>query len=138
MKRTIVIILLLSSVFLLSCDNKKDENEPEEKLRYFEFTVLELDESYNFYAASSDIELLNNIDVELSIPFKDRAHHINGMVDSGNGGYNKDFDWHFIPNQWELTQVSIELCDGYPANLEGRTPYNSCPWTSKLLEEVFL
>jgi hypothetical protein len=135
--RVVAGMLLLICLLVVSCRKKIDDNQPIGKMRYFEFTMrYGLDGSYNFYAAASDADLLVAIDQELAIPFEDRTHHINGMVDSGNGGYNKNFEWHYIPDQWGLAQVSIELCDGYPADPKERAPYNFCPWLSKLLKEV--
>lgn len=132
----ILIISFTATLFAIACAKKRDDVVTIE-MRYFEFTVIGLEESFNFLAATDDPTLIKTLEVELSIPFAQRAQHINGLVAEGNGNYNNDFDWHYIPNQWELAEVSIELCDGYPQN-PGEEPYNWCPWGSRLKQEVFL
>ena len=132
-------------LLLFSCTKPK-ENEYNQKcdlevdLRFFEFKIIGLNDSFNFLAATSNPDLISKIEEELRLPFDQRINHINGIVAAGNGCYNGKLDWHYMPNQWSLSEVSIELCDGYPSNPVDNSnvgeTYNACPWNARLLKEI--
>jgi hypothetical protein len=65
----------------------------------------------------------------------------------GNKGHNHNanhwFLWHFIPNEWRLVELAIEICDGCPyTDLDTKTAYwvenigRFCPWTGRPVREV--
>lgn len=104
-------------------------------MRYFEFSV---DcghgkwQDTSFIAAASDPEVIDTVLANLSRP-KDQRKFISGAIDYGNNGVNHNashwFLWHFIPNKWTLTDMSIEIYDGCPnSDLDADTAY----WIGKL------
>jgi len=99
-----------------------------------------------FVACASNPGLIQEVLDELTKPLSDRRH-INGPIAAGDGGHNFNgphrFAWHFVPNQWSLAEISIELCDGRPySDVEQNLPYwlyqvgRFCPWASAPLREV--
>jgi hypothetical protein len=129
---------LIIPLFFISCS--KNDNRLEctfkSNMSVFEFTMIYNSQELNFYAATSDTKIVNIVMIELEKPIDERSKFINGIVKSGNGCYNKDFNWHFAPNQWELVEASIELCDGYPGNPEHSGLERSCPWSSRILRKI--
>lgn len=136
-------IILISVIFLSISWFAKSQT-----MRYFEFTTgcgsgNWLDTS--FVAAASDQAIIDTVLANIALPLNQRKF-INGNITSGNGGCNHNashwFLWHFIPDQWNLVYVAVELCDGcpagfdmHPAILAGDT-LQFCPWTGKPVKEV--
>lgn len=125
-----------------------------QSMRYFE-VGMRLDSAListewrdsSFIVAANDPNLLALADAELLLPPEQRMHHVSGALSAGNGGFNHNsvywFNWQIPPNEWALTEVSIELCDGRPyTDVEQDTAYwiesvgRFCPWTSYLKREV--
>ncbi|MBI4354195.1 MAG: hypothetical protein HY595_03055, partial [Candidatus Omnitrophica bacterium] len=65
------------------------------------------------------------------------GRHITGVIVSGNGGFNTGWSWHLQPETVRLAEISKELCDGGPMDVE-REGVNFdagrfCPWSSYVL-----
>lgn len=62
----------------------------------------------------------------------------NGRLLRGSDG-NEPWSWHLDPQDIEMTEVAIELCDGTPSLVEADLDYwvdtvqRFCPWTAKLV-----
>ncbi|MDX1641571.1 MAG: hypothetical protein R3220_07725 [Balneolaceae bacterium] len=75
-------------------------------------------------------------------PFDQRNMHINGPIERGNPGYNSDWSWHFVEDQWDLAEISAEVCDGRPSFVEEDLDYwvdtvgRFCPWGARVEDEV--
>lgn len=89
-----------------------------------------------FYAATTDTSVIRNADEELSKPLENRLKHINGLLAPGECKYNPNYDWHFILNEWDLVEASIEWCDAFPANPDYTGIDRVCPWASKVYERI--
>ena len=95
-----------------------------------------------FVAETSDPRTLALVEGQLALPEDRRVLHISGPVDPGNGGHNMGWSWHFRPGQWELVEISIELCDGRPQDVEddvGKWIADVgifCPWGSYVVREL--
>ncbi|SNR58370.1 Por secretion system C-terminal sorting domain-containing protein [Lutibacter agarilyticus] len=117
--------------------------------RYFEFSTNCGSGNWQdttFIAATSNQVLIDTVLANIAKPFNQRKF-INGNIDYGNGGYNHNashwFLWHFIPNEWDLTEMAIEVCDGCPyTDVDADTAYwvgiigQFCPWSSRPVKEV--
>ena len=138
---TIIFVLFLSSLCI---------SLTAQSLRYFEFKTLCYTNGNNtwqdssFIAATANPILVDSILADLARPDTLRKMII-GQIDSGNAGYNHNathwFLWHFIENEWDLTQGAIELCDGCPTNVDTCVPcfmgiHSFCPWSSHVAREV--
>lgn len=73
----------------------------------------------------------------------DRAlrRSVHGRILGGDGGHNTGWSWHFVPNEWDLAEISIEVYDGRPSYLEQnleqwlRDVGRYCPWSSRIVRE---
>ena len=138
-------MLFLTFVFMISTGWGAVEDSVccrKSNVRYFEFAIHGLSPQEPFIAATSDTAVISQCEAQLQLPEGQRNLHIDGPIDSTNGGYNFNWSWHFIPDQWELALVSIELCDGIPSFVEADLPYwlgtvgSFCPWSSYVRREV--
>jgi hypothetical protein len=118
-------------------------------LRYFEFTTQCGHGNWqdtSFIAATADPAVIDSVLTDLDKPYEERRF-ISGAIDLGDGGYNHNaghwFLWHFIPGQWELAEMAIEVCDGCPySDVDADTSYwvgnlgMFCPWSGKPAREI--
>ena len=117
--------------------------------RYFEFTTTCGHGNWqdtSFIASTSNQVVIDTVLANIARPLNDRKF-IAGLIDYGNGGHNHNashwFLWHFIPNQWNLAEVAIEVCDGCPyTDVDADTSYwvgnilQYCPWSGRPMREV--
>ncbi|MEA2623304.1 MAG: hypothetical protein QOH61_2214 [Chloroflexota bacterium] len=59
----------------------------------------------------------------------------NGLLVLGTGGVNAPWSWHIDPDSLEWADMTTEVCDGIPSQIEDRTfTYERfCPWSAKLV-----
>ena len=118
-------------------------------IRFFEFTASCGHGNWqdtSFIASTSDEIVIDTVLSNLTRPISQRKF-INGNIDYGNGGFNHNashwFLWHFIPNQWTLAELAVEVCDGCPySDVDADTAYwvgnlgRFCPWSGKPVREI--
>ena len=111
---------------------------------YVLFTVGihgENDES-NFIVATNNSSLIGQCYDQLELPETERTLHINGSLDQTNGGFNTPWNWHIIPNEWELAEMSVGTCNGSPFDVENNLEYwihdvgQLCNWGSYIKNEI--
>lgn len=58
-----------------------------------------------------------------------------GRVVRGDAGPNAPWTWHVDPATLEFAQVTIEVCDGIPSDVEKGlvTSPDYCPWSAKIV-----
>lgn len=141
MKKIILISILLLTFDFIS------KAQP---IRYFEFSTMcnahgNWQDS-TFIASTSDQVVIDTVLANISRPLNQR-NFISGIIDHGHGGCNHNashwFLWHFVPNQWALTQIAMEVCDGCPySDVDADTAFwignlgRFCPWTGRPAREV--
>ena len=108
----------------------------------FIFTLPTTDgEVVSFVAVTSDPDILIAARQELAQSKDERHLYILGPGAEGDGGHNTGWNWHFVPDAWELTDTSMDLCDADPAFVDvtivdwTRKIGRYCPKDSRLLEE---
>lgn len=139
--------LALLAILVLSASCKDEKNEPDCQLdfaagmRFYEFAHRGTD--YTFYAWTNDTAVIARVQAQLALAEEDRTQHINGRIAELPAGceLNMDWSWYFPPNEWDMADISIELCDGNPQyvedHLEDYLHINQyCPWGSYVLREV--
>ena len=68
--------------------------------------------------------------------------HINGYINYGDAGFNEPWSWHIIPNDWTLTEISFDICNGTPDEIENNLTYwistigQLCNWGSYIKNEI--
>ncbi len=140
-----IIAFSILSMLLISCSDVKNE-EPNhnnnftcgdsDELITYKFIFIRDPDTLFFYAATSDENVIHKAEEELSKPLDDRIKHINGLLSSGECNYNSNYDWHFIHDEWDLVEASIEWCDAFPANPDSTGLDRVCPWSSRVYERL--
>ena len=103
---------------------------------------LPISEEYIYYVKATDNNLIESCREQLLLPIENRNLHINGQLEYTNGGFNQHWNWHILPDQWTLAEVSIEVCDGLPSYIENNPEYwidnvgSFCAWSSYIYEEI--
>lgn len=138
--RTIALLLLVGSALFTGCNTTSSDAG---ETRYYVFTSNNNNtESDNFVVKTSDPAVIDKVEAQLDLPRDQRRLHIHGDIARGNAGYNKDWSWHFVAGQWDVVEVSTEVCDGSPQMVEEDLDYwvdtvgNFCPWSSIVLREA--
>ncbi|GAB4194610.1 MAG: hypothetical protein OHK0022_10810 [Roseiflexaceae bacterium] len=59
----------------------------------------------------------------------------NGKVVRGDPDVNTGYSWHIDPNSVEFVDMTIEVCDGRPSDVEQQiiTSEQFCPWAAKVV-----
>lgn len=60
----------------------------------------------------------------------------NGIVVRGDPGVNTGYTWHIDPASVEFADVTTEVCDGLPSDVEANTITSDryCPWQAKVIK----
>lgn len=139
MMRKILVILLLASYLPVYAQT----------MRYFEFRPQCGHGNWqdtSFIAATNDQTVIDTLLHDLTKPIAQRRF-IEGPIIHGDGGHNHNashwFLWHFVPGQWHLAMLAIEVCDGCPyTDVDADTAYwignigSFCPWSGIPVREV--
>jgi hypothetical protein len=95
-----------------------------------------------FAAVTADSSVIEKARAQLQRPVAQRELFISGPIARGNGGHNLDWSWHFVPDQWDLVEVAVEVCDGTPRQVEADLDYwvdqlgYYCPYLSYVAAEL--
>jgi hypothetical protein len=143
MQKIVYFFIIMILFTPIGCDSDSGSDHNDDKVRMFKFGMhFDANSAEDFIAKTEDLELIDKITAELQNPPDQRFLHIHGRIDWGNDGYNLNWSWHFIPGEWDLCEMSIEVCDGTPSyveeNLEEWLSMQDafCPWDSYIKEEV--
>ena len=88
----------------------------------------------NFVAVTNDRDLTNLAFAETELPLSERTLFPIGPIDRGDGGHNFhdippgeqpifEWNWHFLPDDWTLTDAANPLCDGNAVIVEQAIDY---------------
>ena len=60
----------------------------------------------------------------------------NGKVVRGSADVNTGYTWHIDPNDIDFADITIELCDGLPSDVEKNQVSGDryCPWAAKVVK----
>tara|TARA_B110000014_G_scaffold264402_1_gene265677 strand:- start:6402 stop:8234 length:1833 start_codon:yes stop_codon:yes gene_type:complete len=109
---------------------------------FFTVGIHEQDDQSNFTIATNNEDLINQSRSQLDLPEDERLLHINGYLNYESGGFNEPWNWHIIPNEWALAEMSIGVCNGNPEDVEADLDYwintvgQLCNWGSFIKDEV--
>lgn len=131
-----LVLALIIAAAATSCDDDGVDDTTGE----FLFALRGM--SDQFVAVTSDPVVLEKARAQLQLPVSQRDLFINGPIARGNGGHNVDWSWHFVPDEWDLVEAAIEVCDGRPQLVEDDLDYwidevgQYCPWSSYVAAEL--
>lgn len=61
-----------------------------------------------------------------------------GRIQTGNGGFNGIWGWHYVPENIRMVEASVEVCDGTPSyvntHLNDYLAVGYCPWSAKVIK----
>jgi hypothetical protein len=66
---------------------------------------------------------------------------ISGELVAGDGGFNGPWTWHLAPATVSAPDVTTEVCDGRPSDVQGDRNYwvntvgRFCPWAATVVQE---
>jgi len=129
--------LFLLLFIIMACGTENDDGP-----RFYRFTHQSDDINYTIVAKTSNPQVIAKAEQELQKPFDERRLHINGVIERGRKEYNPDWSWHFIENEWDLVELSTEVCDGRPGFVEDDLDFwvdqvgRFCPWSSRIESEI--
>jgi hypothetical protein len=143
-RNTVLSLLLLQLGSLAGCDGMSSgapkDDRPDELTFLFKMHG-DVSGEQDFRAMTSDADVIAMARDQLLLPENERNMFISGPIDRGNGGHNFDWNWHFVPDQWTLTEFAIELCDGNAVLVSQDVDYwvdtvgQFCPWDSYVARE---
>jgi len=135
------ILLISLSIMLQSCST--DKNNPDQNNnRFFKVGISHHSDSDDFIIWTADAEIIALSREQLNLSKDAVKKHIHGIIKAGDGEYNQPWSWHIDPDNWELADASIELCDGSPTYIEDnledwiKTVGYYCPWGSYIKAEI--
>ena len=134
------------AILLIATACKKDSHN---QLRYYEVGMTNEPVDWrdsSFVVATANAQLIKEIDEQLKLPVAQRKI-VNGALEAGSANYNNNsshsFKWHINENDWNLTEVSIEIYDGRPySDLDLNPAYwldtvkRYAPWNSYIKREI--
>lgn len=106
----------------------------------FAFRIQGLSASEEFRVATASSAFITQARAQLQLPESQRTKFISGPIQSGNGGHNLAWSWHF--SDAALVETAIELCDGRPSMVQADLDYwlgtvkSFCPWGSFVYAEI--
>mgnify|MGYP006137750171 CR=1 FL=1 len=113
-------------------------DEPESTT--FVFRLHGHPETQEFRATTDSPEVIAAARAQLALPVEERRLFPNGPIAAGSGGVNAPWSWHY--ENFELAEMTIELCDGWPGLVESDLPYwlntvkTFCPWSGYVHAEA--
>ena len=132
-KSRIILLLLAWTVFAVACDDGGGGSDaPQRYTRIVNFRMVgDSTRLQDFVTVTNDIDLADLAMAELQLPFSERTLFPIGPIDRGDGDHNfhsaeqPDFiwNWHFLPEDWTLTDAANPLCDGNAVIVEQAIDY---------------
>ncbi len=136
LSRTVLLSLILAAAPLVAAEGAGASTR---KLTLF--TIATRANRDVFVVATDDPELIAKCRAQLALPVVARDLHVDGALAWGHGGFNLGWRWHLDPDDWDLVEISTEVCDGVPGDPESDLPYwvgyvgRFCPWSSYVVAE---
>lgn len=94
-----------------------------------------------FYVAGVEehkIRLTDTADIEIAnrlLAGQEAPHIPNGVVVRRSSDVNTGYSWHIDPELVEFADVTTEVCDGLPSDVEKGliTSDRHCPWSAEVI-----
>ena len=119
-----LIWLFISLIYLTACGGSKPEGI------IVTFLVAGQEEYKIQLTDPADIEMAQKLLVGEEAP-----KIPNGMVVFGDPGVNEGYSWHIDPETVEFADMTTEVCDGLPSDVEQGiiTSDYYCPWAAEVI-----
>ena len=128
MKINVFVFLLL--LLLLTACGSSSEEEADGEGAVVTFLVAGSEQYKILITDSADIEMARNLldgNEDPKIP--------NGLVIRDDPGVNEGYSWHIDPESFEFADMTTEVCDGLPSDVENGiiTSEYYCPWAAQVV-----
>lgn len=85
------------------------------------------------------VELTDPADIEIArrlLAGEEAPSIPNGIVVRGEPGVNTGYSWHLDPDSFEFADLTTEVCDGRPSDVEANTITSDrfCPWDARVVD----
>ncbi len=123
-----LIFIMLSLVLLTSCASAATSTPGPAGVVV---TIQVADEQYK-------IRLIDPADIEIAqklLAGEEAPNIPNGVVVRGDPDVNTGYSWHIDPDSVEFADLTTEVCDGRPSDVEKGliTSDRYCPWAAKVV-----
>ena len=122
---------------LIACGAPTATPEPSELSGGILATFQVVDEEFRVWVTNPDT-IQQILDLQRGIS---SANIPNGRILRGPGqaDHNEPWSWHLDPEQIEMAEITVEVCDGAPSSVEEELDYfvetvgQYCPWSARLV-----
>ena len=134
--------LLFSFLFIFNLRFSQTDPVFDRSYVFFTIGIHGAEDTSNYVVTTNNNDLIDQCHEQLALPEDERFLHINGFLDYGDSGFNQPWNWHIIPNEWVLAEMSIGTCNGDPEDVESDLDYwigtvgQLCNWGSFIKEEI--
>ncbi len=128
-----ILPLLAWTVFAVACDDGGgSSNSPALYSGSVRFSMVgDANGAQDFGAITTDFDLIQLATAEVLLPLAERTLFPIGPIDRGDGGNDGPGDWqqvfgwnwHFVLDEWNLTDSANSLCDGNAVIVEQAVDY---------------
>jgi len=123
------VLLVLVAALLVACSSETPTQTPNGQY----FVVQVGAEQFTMFVTDpSTIQLAMENLQKKNIKFP------SGRIAFGSGGYNRPYDWHYVPETVRMVDLSAEVCDGLPSyvntHLNDFLTAGYCPWSGKIIK----
>ena len=124
-----LLLCLLMLLLLPACGSSSEEGADGDGA-VVTFLVAGSEQYKILITDSADIEMARNLldgNEDPKIP--------NGMVIRDDPGVNEGYSWHIDPESFEFADMTTEVCDGLPSDVENGiiTSEYYCPWSAEVV-----
>ena len=134
--------LIVSFLFIINLGFSQTDPVFDSTYVFFTVGIHGAEDTSNYVVTTNNNDLIDQCHEQLALPEDERFLHINGFLDYGDSGFNQPWNWHIIPNEWVLAEMSIGTCNGDPEDVESDLNYwigtvgQLCNWGSFIKEEI--
>jgi hypothetical protein len=94
------------------------------------FTVADVEQYKIRLTDPTDIEIARKL-----LAGEEAPRIPNGLIVQGEPDVNVGYTWHIDPESVEFVDITIEVCDGLPSDVENGmiTSERYCPWSAEVI-----
>ena len=124
-----LILILFSLAWLTACAGSATE-VPQKEGVVVTFRVADGEEYKIRLTDPADIEIARKL-----LAGEEAPRIPNGVVVRGDPDVNVGYIWHIDPESVEFADITVEVCDGLPSDVEKGiiTSDRYCPWSAEVI-----
>ena len=122
-------LILFSLAWLTACAGSATE-VPQKEGVVVTFRVADVEEYRIRLTDPADIEIARKL-----LAGEEAPRIPNGVVVRGDPDVNVGYTWHIDPESVEFADITMEVCDGLPSDVEKGiiTSDRYCPWSAEVI-----